>query len=120
MMASVSKETALEAVSRLYQEFMTLPFPPRLAGADRAGFDLVMLDSDTAGWVFTWIKNGGELDARARSGLLRSIARLDQVIPVLSEADHPEYWHRLHEMARLVADSPQADANEMTSQPWNA
>jgi hypothetical protein len=108
MMASVSKETALEAVARLYQEFMKLPFPPRLAGADRAGFDLVMLDSDTAAWVLIWIKNGGELEARGRSGLLRCIARLEQVIPVLSEADHPEYWHSLHEMARLVADSPQA------------
>lgn len=32
MMASVSKETVLEAVARLYQEFMRLPFlPDRLA-----------------------------------------------------------------------------------------
>jgi hypothetical protein len=105
MMARVSKETAFEAVSRLYQEFMKLPFPPRLAGAGRAGFDLVMLDSDTAAWVFIWIKNGGELEEQGRSGLLRCIARLDRVIPVLSEADDPEYWHRLHEMARLLADS---------------
>lgn len=107
MMARMSKETALQAVARLYQEFMGLPFPPGLAGADRAGFDLVMLDSDTAAWVSIWIKNGGELEARGRSGLLRCLARLDRVIPVLSEADDPEYWHRLHEMARLVADSPQ-------------
>ncbi|MET8637805.1 hypothetical protein [Streptomyces sp. NPDC004680] len=102
----MSEETALEAVSRLYKKFMKLPFPPRLGGADRAGFDLVMLDSDTAAWVSIWIKNGGELEARGRSGLLRCIARLDRVIPVLSEADEPEYWHRLHEMARLVANSP--------------
>ncbi|MFD7233339.1 hypothetical protein [Streptomyces sp. NPDC059881] len=100
------EETAFEAVSRLYQEFMELPFPPRLGGADRAGFDLVMLDSDTAAWVFVWIKNGGEFEARGRSGLLRCIARLDRVITVLSEADEPEYWHRLREMAQLVADSP--------------
>ncbi|MFE1228062.1 hypothetical protein [Streptomyces sp. NPDC058745] len=104
----MSKVTALGEVQRLYQEFMKLPFPPRLAGADRAGFDLVMLDSDTAAWVSIWIKNGGELEARGRSGLLRCIARLDQVMPVLSETDHPEYWHRLYEVARLVADSPQA------------
>ncbi|MET9894750.1 hypothetical protein ABZZ47_31960 [Streptomyces sp. NPDC006465] len=102
----MSEETTFEAVSRLYQEFMKLPFPARLGGADRAGFDLVMLDSDTAGWVFTWVKNGGELEARGRSGLLRCIARLDRVIPVLSQADDPEYWHRLHELAQLVADSP--------------
>ncbi|MFD9977918.1 hypothetical protein [Streptomyces sp. NPDC059017] len=102
----MSEETVFEAVSRLYREFMELPFPPGLAGADRAGFDMVMLDSDTAGCVFTWIKNGGELEARGRSILLRGIARLDQVIPVLGEADAPEYWHRLHEMARLVAGSP--------------
>jgi hypothetical protein len=107
MMARVNRETALQAVASLYQEFMRLPFPPGLAGADRAGFDLVMLDSDTAAWVFIWIKNGGELEARGRSGLLRCIARLDRVISVLSEADAPEYWHRLHEMAQLVADSPQ-------------
>ncbi|MEF9886934.1 hypothetical protein [Streptomyces sp. P9-A4] len=102
----MSEETAVEAVSRLYQEFMELPFPSRLGGADRAGFDLVMLDSDTAGCVLTWTKNGGELEARGRSILLRCIARLDRVIPVLSEADDPEYWHRLREMAQLVADSP--------------
>ncbi|MFJ8013809.1 hypothetical protein [Streptomyces sp. NPDC096339] len=102
----MSKETVLEAVSRLYQEFVKLPFPRRLAGADRAGFDLVMLDSDTAGWIFIWVENGGRLDAGGQSGLLRCIARLDRVIPVVSEADDPEYWHRLHEMARLVADSP--------------
>ncbi len=106
MMVRVSEETVFEAVSRLYQEFMESPFPPRLAGADRAGFDLVMLDSDTAGCVFTWIKNGGELEARGRSILLRCIARLDRVVPVLGEADAPEYWHRLREMAQLVADSP--------------
>ncbi|MEU9865424.1 hypothetical protein AB0D99_31600 [Streptomyces sp. NPDC047971] len=102
----MSEETAVEAVSRLYQEFMELPFPPGLAGADRAGFDLVMLDSDTAGCVFTWIKNGGELEARGRSTLLRCIARLDRVVPLLGEADAPEYWHRLSVMAQLVADSP--------------
>ncbi|MFE5792928.1 hypothetical protein ACFQ8C_10145 [Streptomyces sp. NPDC056503] len=102
----MSEETALEAVSRLYQEFMEWPFPSGLAGADRAGFDVVMLDSDTAGCVFTWIKNGGELEARGRSILLRCIARLDQVIPVLGEADAPEYWHHLYEMAQLVAGSP--------------
>lgn len=105
MMVRVSKEIAFESVSRLYREFMKLPFPTRLAGADRAGFDLVMLDSDTAAWVSIWIKNGGELEAKGRSGLLRCIARLDQVIPVLSEADDPDYWHHLHEMARLVAGS---------------
>ncbi|MCX4969076.1 hypothetical protein OHA98_30785 [Streptomyces sp. NBC_00654] len=105
----MSKETTLEAASRLYQEFMKLPFPSRLGGADRAGFDMVMLDSETAGWVFTWIKNGGELEARGRSILLRCIARLDRVIPVLSEADDPAYWHRLREMAQLVADSPHVD-----------
>ncbi|MFJ9576280.1 hypothetical protein ACIRQF_07845 [Streptomyces sp. NPDC101191] len=101
----MSEESVFEAVSRLYREFMELPFPPRLAGADRAGFDLVMLDSDTAGCVFTWIRNGGELEARGRSTLLRCIARLDRVISVLGEADAPEYWHRLREMAQLVADS---------------
>ncbi|WP_372409065.1 hypothetical protein [Streptomyces luteireticuli] len=102
----MSEETVFEAVSRLYQEFMELPFPPRLGGAERAGFDLVMLDSETAGWVFIWVKNGGELEARGRSILLRCIVRLDRVIPALSEADDPEYWHRLREMAQLVADSP--------------
>ncbi|MGW5350834.1 hypothetical protein ACWERV_09970 [Streptomyces sp. NPDC004031] len=101
----MSKETAVEAVSRLFQEFMTLPFPPGPAGADRAGFDLVMLDADTAGWVSVWVKNGGELDARGRSGLLRCVTRLDQVMPVLAEEDAPEYWRCLREMARLVADS---------------
>ncbi|MGI5411734.1 hypothetical protein ACQEV9_33705 [Streptomyces chartreusis] len=101
----MSKETAFAAVSRLYQEFLKLPFPPGLAGADQAGFGLVMLDSDTAAWIFIWIRNGGALETQGRSGLLRCIARLDRVIPVLSEPDDPQYWHRFHDMARLVAAS---------------
>ncbi|MFE9500571.1 hypothetical protein [Streptomyces collinus] len=48
----MSKDTTLDAVSRLYQEFMNVPFPPTLGGADRAGFDLVMVDTDTAAWIF--------------------------------------------------------------------
>ncbi|MFC4517292.1 hypothetical protein [Streptomyces ehimensis] len=102
----MSEENTFESISRLYQEFMELPFPPRLGGADRAGFDLVMLDSDTAGCVFIWLKNGGELQERDRSILLRCIARLERVIPALSEADDPEYWQRLRKVAQLVADSP--------------
>ncbi|WP_190130273.1 hypothetical protein [Streptomyces mashuensis] len=102
----MSEENVFESVSRLYQEFMELPFPPGLAGADRAGHDLVLLDSDTAACIFVWIENGGELQARSRSILLRCIARLERVIPALGEADHPEYWHRLREMAHLVADAP--------------
>ncbi|MER5586011.1 SMI1/KNR4 family protein [Streptomyces asoensis] len=83
---------------------MSAPFPARLRGADRAGFDMVMIDSDTAGCVSTWIANDGSLDARGHSVLVHCVARLEQILPTLGDADDPPYWQRLHELARLVAD----------------
>ncbi|MET8584178.1 hypothetical protein ABZX39_25355 [Streptomyces collinus] len=109
----MTRRTALESASHLWAEHMNAPFPARLRGADRAGFDMVLIDSETAGCVSTWLKNNGSLDARGHSVLVRCIARLEQILPTLSDADDPTYWQRLHELARLVADSPPRPANRV-------
>ncbi|MFI0405390.1 hypothetical protein [Actinomadura sp. 3N508] len=94
-----------EAVARLWREHVSAPFPARLNGADRAGFDMVMLDADPSGCVWTWLTHGGSLDERRHRTLLVNIDRLDQVLPCLDEADDPPYWRRLHQMSQLVADA---------------
>lgn len=94
-----------KTVAGLYQEHLSAPFPGRLRGADRAGIDMVMLDADTAGCVSTWLNNEGVLDTRRHNILFRCIADLDQVLPVLTEADDPHYWQRLRQVAQLVADA---------------
>ncbi|WP_329538055.1 hypothetical protein OG568_58330 (plasmid) [Streptomyces sp. NBC_01450] len=84
---------------------MRAPFPAGLRGADRADIDMVMLDADIAGCVSSWLNSGGSLDAARHRGLRNRIAHLDQILPLLNEADDPPYWQRLHRLAQLVSET---------------
>ncbi|TJZ57513.1 hypothetical protein FCH28_06030 [Streptomyces piniterrae] len=107
-MSAVNPPDESEAVvARLWQEFRSEPWPARLNGAELVGIELVTLDADLAGCVHSWLNNGGYLDPRRRRTLNRRIRELEQVLPQLTEADAPQRWHRLHQMAQRVSgDSP--------------
>ncbi|MFE7369194.1 hypothetical protein [Streptomyces anulatus] len=92
-------------VSHLWQEHMRAPFPAGLAGAERAGVDLVLLDADIAGCVSNWRSNHGSLDGERQRILCRRITDLDRVLPLLSATENPPYWHRLHRLAHLVSEA---------------
>ncbi|CAO0825762.1 putative protein OS=Streptomyces microflavus OX=1919 GN=Smic_13950 PE=4 SV=1 [Streptomyces microflavus] len=92
-------------VSDLWQEHMRAPFPAGLAGAERAGIDLVLLDADIAGCVSSWRKNGGTVDGERRGILHRRVTDLDRILPVLAAAEDPPYWRRLHQLARLASEA---------------
>ncbi|MFI1066974.1 hypothetical protein [Streptomyces spororaveus] len=93
------------AVSALWEEHRSAPFPPGLAGADRAGFDLVMTDSDIAGCVHTWLDNGGHLDEWNYKILHGRVSRLSRILTALGDSDCPAYWERLFRMGELVAST---------------
>ncbi|MER6318985.1 hypothetical protein ABT237_35310 [Streptomyces sp. NPDC001581] len=95
----------IAAVSPLWEEHASAPFPRGLAGADRAGFDLVMTDSDIDGCVHTWLHNGGHLDEWRYKMLHWRMSQLSVILTALGDNDCPEYWERLFRMGELVAST---------------
>ncbi|MFI9749983.1 hypothetical protein [Streptomyces collinus] len=105
-MSRVNSPTEHEAaVAHLWQEHLHAAFPAGLRGAELAGIDMVLLDADIAGCVSTWQNNGGVLDAERHRILRDCIADLDQILPLLNEADDLCYCHRLRQLAQLVSDT---------------
>lgn len=92
-------------VSLLWQEHTSEPWPTRLTTAERAGVDLVNLDSQLSGCVQTWLNHRSAFDARKLNALRRLLGDLEQVLPELTEEDHPRIWQRHRQMARLISDS---------------
>ncbi|MFJ7779749.1 hypothetical protein [Streptomyces yangpuensis] len=95
----------IASVSLLCEEHDSAPFPPGLTGAERAGFDLVMPDSDISGCVHTWLHNGGHLDEWRYQMLHWRMSQLNVILTVLGDDDCPAYWERLFRMGQLVAST---------------
>jgi len=92
-------------VARRWRDHLRAAFPAGLRGAERAGVDLVLLDAYVAGCVSTWLNNGGALDTDRHRILRDCIADLDQVLPLLDEADGLRYFQHLRGPAQLVSDT---------------
>lgn len=108
------------AVTLLWEEHRSAPFPPGLAGADRAGFDLVLVDSDITGCVHTWLSNAGTLDEWRYRVLHRRGDQLGEILTVLGDGDCPAYWDRLFRMAELVASTDPRPRDAYPPEPWTA
>lgn len=109
---------AVAAVTSLWEVHRRAPFPPGLAGADRAGFDLVMVDADIAGCVDTWLSNAGRLDVRRYRVLHWRGSQLREILAVLGDGDSPAYWDRLFRMAELVAATDPRPRDAYPPEPW--
>ncbi|MGW4519441.1 hypothetical protein ACWEO4_48220 [Streptomyces sp. NPDC004393] len=99
----MSEESEYEDVARLWQEHQDADFPAGLRGAELDGIDLVMLDADIAGCVTTWRSNGGFLDAERLRILRDCITELDNVLPLLMDAEELRYYKRLHRLATITS-----------------
>ena len=86
----------------MWDEHLQTPFPPRLAREEVAGRDVVLLDTDVAVCVSTWLSNDGRLDQHRRDVLAQSLADLDQVLAPLTDQAEREYFARLRELAARV------------------
>lgn len=106
------------AVGSLWDEHRPAPFPAGLAGEDRAGFDLVLVDADIAGCVHTWLSNAGALDVRSYRVLHWRGSQLGEILAVLGDGDSPEYWYRLSRMAELVASTDPRPRDAYPPEPW--
>ncbi|MFH8760692.1 hypothetical protein [Streptomyces atroolivaceus] len=68
----------------------------------------VLLDTDTAGCVYTWINNDGAHDPGRRRILQTCVVDLERVIPQISDPSGRKYYQRLHQLALLISRSPDA------------
>ncbi|MFD8148868.1 hypothetical protein [Streptomyces sp. NPDC059708] len=109
----------IAAVRVLWDEHRPAPFPHGLAGQDRAGFDLVLVDADIAGCVHTWLDDGGTLDMRLFRVLHWRGSQLTAILTELGEGDNPEYWHRLSRMAELAASTDPRPRDAYPAETWN-
>ncbi|WAZ19279.1 hypothetical protein STRCI_000316 [Streptomyces cinnabarinus] len=96
-------ETRLDQLSRLWGEFMELPFPRGFYRREPEGTCMVSLDSALAGCVSSAME--GPLDER-RQGVLRDrTAMLGNVLPSIGDDEYAsKYFARLHEMGVLAAE----------------
>lgn len=99
----VTGSERMRNAARLWREHRTCEFPARLRGAEVDGIDLVMLDTDTAGCVHAWIRDGGVLDPERGRILRTCIEDLDRVTARISDPTGRHYYERLHRLAVLVA-----------------
>lgn len=97
----------LAAVAELWEAHMQAPFPGRLRSADVAGVCMVLLDSNVAGCVSTWLHRGGNIDDERWDILAACEQELLRVIPELDD-DEAVYYQRLLDMAVLVLEVPDA------------
>lgn len=106
------------AVSLLWDEHRRAPFPSGLAGAERGGFDLVLVDADIAGCVHTWLSNAGTLDEWRYRVLHWRGSQLGGILAGLGDGDSPQYWSRLSRMAELVASTDPRPRDAYPPEPW--
>jgi hypothetical protein len=88
-------------IRELWDLHMTNRFPRGLGGEMIDGIDLVLLDSDTAGCVLTFIQNDGKLDVWRTAILGLCYRDLTVVTGQLSD-EGKERFSRLETLANLV------------------
>ena len=87
-------------IRELWEEHRGAVFPKGFGGKDVSGIDFVMLDSDVAGCVATYLGRGNlNLYQTAILGL--SYRHLSYVIPIIND-EGKEYFWRLERLAELV------------------
>ncbi|MFC9751360.1 hypothetical protein [Streptomyces niveus] len=92
----------LDALAQMMDEYLAMPFPNGFRGLDVEGQDMVMLDADTAGYVYRVLD--GPLPEPSREGLIRLVGVFEKVLPAISEEYASKYYTRARDVAVLAAE----------------
>ena len=98
----MSPDDEIAMAAQPWDEHKQAEFPARLRGEDVAGVDMVMLDSDVAGFVIAWMSSQGQLESRQRDLLAQCLADLNRVLPLLNDESERRYYERLRDLAALT------------------
>lgn len=89
------------SIERLWAEHLARPFPPDLRGVEVGGVEVVLLDSDIAGYVSTWLASG-RLNGGAHPTLAQCMDEAYRVARLLVESTDAAYFKGLGNLARAV------------------
>jgi hypothetical protein len=92
----------MDEIVKLYNEHLTTSFPDR-RGDEIMGIDLVLIDSDTAGLITTYIGSRGQLSGDNLRILNHCYSDLKTVVKELSGTDR-QYFARLQNIAGLIIE----------------
>jgi hypothetical protein len=92
----------MEDIVKLYDEHLIAPFPDR-RGDEIMGIDLVLIDSDTAGLISTYIGSRGQMTSDKIRMLHHCYSDLKTVVRELNGADR-QYFARLQNVAGLIIE----------------
>ena len=88
-------------IAELWREHRAARFPSGYQGEEVAGFDLILLDADSAGCVSAFLSRGGRLDPALLAVLGLCYHHLAIVAAQLRD-EAQQYFGRLEELAGLV------------------
>jgi hypothetical protein len=91
-------------IERLWAEHLAVDFPD-IRGDELDGTDLVLLDADIAGYVTTYLDNGGRL-APARRAALAALVRQARDASNALTGSGRDHFARLAQVAELVVRAP--------------
>ncbi|MGW3045994.1 hypothetical protein ACWC9T_39705 [Kitasatospora sp. NPDC001159] len=86
----------------MMDEYRAMPFPNGFRGLDIGDQDMVMLDADTAGYVYRVLE--GPLPVPSRQRLMRLVGVFEKVLPAISDEYATKFYTRARDMAMLAAE----------------
>ena len=97
----------LNNIQKIWQDFLSRPFPAGCAGSEVEGVELALLDTFAAGCIDTFVNDNGRLDADRISILKKCAEDLEIIIPRL-EGEAIDYFEQLqlvsNEVLRVVSN----------------
>ncbi|MFI1585621.1 hypothetical protein [Embleya sp. NPDC020630] len=104
-MLAVVNESKLELLSRLWDEFRSMAFPPGFGVREPEGECMAFTDTLVAGCIHTALNNNGSLDDWRRGVLQNRIEALVKVLPAIADDEYAtDYFTCVHRMAVLAAE----------------
>ncbi|MFK0046057.1 hypothetical protein ACIQU4_18470 [Streptomyces sp. NPDC090741] len=92
----------LDALAQMMDEYRAMPFPNGFRGLDVEDQDMVMLDADTAGYVYRILD--GPLPEPSRGGLIRLVGVFEKVLSAISDEYASKYYTQARDVAALAAE----------------
>ncbi|MFD4866053.1 hypothetical protein [Streptomyces sp. NPDC058412] len=89
-------------LDRLWEDHRRALYPDGFRGVDIDGVELILLDANVAGLVYTELTHG--LDDSGIAHLWGCIADLDKAVPLINEEYCAGYFTNLRTMARVAAE----------------
>ena len=94
----------IDQLTTLWDEHLKAEFPSDCLGQEIQGVELVLLDTDVAGCISTYLGSKGKLDAQGLA-ILRSCYRDLAVVLPLLQPEAAAYFQRIDQMVSCVLGS---------------